>query len=47
LADLAPRLAPPGWGETVETARRRQEALEGPAAVRQIGEWDAATGSWR
>ena len=29
LADLAPRLVPPGWGETVETARRRQERIEG------------------
>ena len=29
LADLVPRLVPPGWGETVETARRRQERIEG------------------
>ena len=46
-ADLAPRLAPPGWGETVETARRRQERIEGAAAVRSIGEWDADRGAWR
>lgn len=47
LADLAPRLVPPGWTETVETARRRQAVLEGPDAVRPIGRWDAAAGKWR
>jgi 2-amino-4-hydroxy-6-hydroxymethyldihydropteridine diphosphokinase len=47
LADLAPRLVPPGWLETVETARRRQLAIEGPDAVRAVGDWDAAAGSWR
>ena len=44
LADLAPRLVPPGWTETVETARRRREAAEGPEAVRPIAEW--AGGAW-
>ena len=39
LADLAPGLVPPGWGETVETARRRQLAAEGPDAVRPIARW--------
>ncbi|HWH23588.1 MAG TPA: 2-amino-4-hydroxy-6-hydroxymethyldihydropteridine diphosphokinase [Candidatus Limnocylindria bacterium] len=33
LADLAPRLRPPGWAETVATARRRQERIEGQDAV--------------
>jgi 2-amino-4-hydroxy-6-hydroxymethyldihydropteridine diphosphokinase len=33
-ADLAPGLRPPGWGESVDSARRRQAELEGPAAVR-------------
>jgi 2-amino-4-hydroxy-6-hydroxymethyldihydropteridine diphosphokinase len=47
LADLAPRLVPPGWGETVETARRRQAAAESPAAVRVVGEWDAVARRWR
>jgi 2-amino-4-hydroxy-6-hydroxymethyldihydropteridine diphosphokinase len=47
LADLAPRLVPPGWGETVETARRRQEGTEGPGAVRAIGGWDGARRRWR
>ena len=47
LADLAPRLVPPGWGATVETARRRQLVREGPHAVRPIGDWDLAVGRWR
>jgi 2-amino-4-hydroxy-6-hydroxymethyldihydropteridine diphosphokinase len=42
LADLAPRLVPPGWRETVESARRRREAVEGPAAVRPIARWAAS-----
>ena len=46
LADLAPGLRPPGWGETVATARRRAEAVEGPAAVRPVAGWDATTGAW-
>ena len=47
LADLAPGLVPPGWDSTVETARRRQAAIEGPDAVRSIGEWDPAERRWR
>lgn len=46
LADLAPGLVPPGWGETVASARRRREAVEGPDAVRPIGSWDDRTGGW-
>lgn len=46
LADLAPGLRPPGWGETVASARRRAELREGPAAVRPVGEWDANEGRW-
>jgi 2-amino-4-hydroxy-6-hydroxymethyldihydropteridine diphosphokinase len=46
LADLAPGLVPPGWGESVETARRRQLAIEGPAAVRAIGRWHASENDW-
>ena len=45
LADIAPRLVPPGWTETVATARARRERIEGPGAVRPIAEW-AADGSW-
>jgi 2-amino-4-hydroxy-6-hydroxymethyldihydropteridine diphosphokinase len=47
LADLAPRLIPPGWPETVETARRRRLVIEGPDAVVLVGDWDEATGRWR
>ena len=47
LADLAPGLVPPGWGQSVESARRRQAAIEGPRAVRPIGEWDPARSRWR
>jgi len=46
LADLAPRLAPPGWGHTVDWARRRREAVEGTDAVRPIATWDAAARGW-
>ena len=46
LADLAPRLVPPGWHETVETARRRALVVEGPTAVRPIGEWNATAKDW-
>ena len=47
LADLAPRLVPPGWGMTVETARRRQARMEGETAVRVVAEWDPTSGRWR
>lgn len=47
LSDLAPGLVPPGWGRSVATARRRLREIDGPAAVRVIGEWDAAAGAWR
>jgi 2-amino-4-hydroxy-6-hydroxymethyldihydropteridine diphosphokinase len=44
LADVAPRLVPPGWRETVGSARRRREAVEGPDAVRPIARW--VDGGW-
>ncbi|HEY3071299.1 MAG TPA: 2-amino-4-hydroxy-6-hydroxymethyldihydropteridine diphosphokinase [Candidatus Limnocylindrales bacterium] len=47
LAELAARLVPPGWRETVESARRRQEQVEGADAVRPVGRWDPAKGEWR
>jgi 2-amino-4-hydroxy-6-hydroxymethyldihydropteridine diphosphokinase len=47
LADLAPGLVPPGWGCTVETARRRQARLEPPEAVRAIAAWDPTRRRWR
>ena len=39
LADLAPGLSPPGWGESVESARGRQERAEGPAAAEAVARW--------
>jgi 2-amino-4-hydroxy-6-hydroxymethyldihydropteridine diphosphokinase len=47
LADLAPRLVPPGWSETVAAARHRREAVEGPGAVAPIAAWDARRWAWR
>lgn len=47
LADLAAGLVPPGWGSTVETARRRREVPEGRDAVRPIGTWDALARRWQ
>jgi 2-amino-4-hydroxy-6-hydroxymethyldihydropteridine diphosphokinase len=42
LADLAPGLVPPGWGETVDTARRRRLFDEGADAARPIARWDGS-----
>ena len=47
LADLAPGLRPPGWGETVASARARREAVEGPDAARPLARWHPSTGTWR
>ena len=47
LADLAARLVPPGWHETVETARRRRGLIEGPDAVRPIARWAPERSAWR
>jgi 2-amino-4-hydroxy-6-hydroxymethyldihydropteridine diphosphokinase len=47
LADLAPGLRPPGWGEAVATSRARAERIEGMGAVRPIALWDAGDGTWR
>jgi 2-amino-4-hydroxy-6-hydroxymethyldihydropteridine diphosphokinase len=47
FADLAPRLVPPGWSETVGTARRRQGRREGEDAVRPVGTWDPSGRRWR
>ena len=40
LNDLAPRLVPPGWGESVATAAARQWAAEGADAARVVATWD-------
>jgi 2-amino-4-hydroxy-6-hydroxymethyldihydropteridine diphosphokinase len=46
LADLAAGLRPPGWGETVATARRRQEQAEPPNAVRPVATWEPTGSRW-
>ena len=46
LSDLAPDLVPPGWTESVEQARARQESIEGASAVRPIARWDLGSGAW-
>ena len=46
LADLAPGLVPPGWGETIASARERQARLEGSTAVRPLARWDPAERGW-
>jgi 2-amino-4-hydroxy-6-hydroxymethyldihydropteridine diphosphokinase len=46
LADLAPGLVPPGWRETVATARRRRERVDGADAARPIRRWEQATAGW-
>ena len=45
LADLAPGLVPPGWGESVSRAATRRRVAEGPDAVREIATWDGT--GWR
>jgi 2-amino-4-hydroxy-6-hydroxymethyldihydropteridine diphosphokinase len=39
LADLAPGLVPPGWGESVASVQARRLAVEGPHAVRPVAAW--------
>ncbi len=46
LADLAPGLRPPGWGETVATAMRHAAASAAEGAVRPIAAWDGRGGAW-
>ena len=47
LADLAPQLVPPGWDFSVDKARVRAAATEGPDAVEAIAEWDFRSSRWR
>jgi len=47
LHDLAPTLRPPGWHETVDAAYRRQLQVEGPDAVRAVGEWYTDARDWK
>jgi len=46
LADLAPRLVPPGWHATVAHALAERAAREGPKAARAVARWDPAAGEW-
>jgi 2-amino-4-hydroxy-6-hydroxymethyldihydropteridine diphosphokinase len=46
LSDLAPGLVPPGWGRSVETARRHRLEVEGADAVRVVGAWEPASRAW-
>lgn len=46
LADVAPRLVPPGWSRTVETRRREVAAAAPPDEVRVVGTWAADRGRW-
>lgn len=46
LADVAARLVPPGWGETVETRRGSVASREPADAVRAVARWNAARGAW-
>lgn len=48
LADLAAGLVPPGWRESVSTARRRREIAEGVGAVQPVASWQGspASGGW-
>jgi 2-amino-4-hydroxy-6-hydroxymethyldihydropteridine diphosphokinase len=46
LADLAPGLRPPGWGETVASARAHAEEVEATDAVRPVARWDTSAGAW-
>jgi 2-amino-4-hydroxy-6-hydroxymethyldihydropteridine diphosphokinase len=46
LADLAVHLVPPGWHETVGTARRRRVDAEGRDAVVAVGDWSDEQRTW-
>jgi 2-amino-4-hydroxy-6-hydroxymethyldihydropteridine diphosphokinase len=46
LAELAPRLVPPGWRQTVESVRRRRARLEGEAAARPVANWETERACW-
>jgi 2-amino-4-hydroxy-6-hydroxymethyldihydropteridine diphosphokinase len=40
LAEVAPRLKPPGWRETVGSAATKRATFEGGGAVSPIARWD-------
>ena len=45
-ADVAPDQRPPGWGETVASARDRIAASAAPDAIRRVASWDATRRDW-
>jgi 2-amino-4-hydroxy-6-hydroxymethyldihydropteridine diphosphokinase len=47
LSDVAGGVIPPGWGETVDAARRREAAAASDDAVVTLGRWDPGAGVWR
>lgn len=47
LADLAPRLVPPGWTRSVAASLRERLAVEGSDAVIPVGAWDPTLDRWR
>ena len=46
LADVAPRIRPPGWSLTVSEAQTALAAVEDAAAVRLVGVWDERRQRW-
>jgi 2-amino-4-hydroxy-6-hydroxymethyldihydropteridine diphosphokinase len=44
LSELAPRLSPPDWGESVRSARKKREAVEGAESVVPVARWNEG---WR
>lgn len=47
LTDLAADLVPPGWDRSVAAVAGDRARIEGPDAVRVVGEWDAEARAWR
>ncbi len=46
LADLAPRLVPPGWPATVAHALAERSGTGGPDGVHAVARWDPASRDW-
>jgi 2-amino-4-hydroxy-6-hydroxymethyldihydropteridine diphosphokinase len=47
LADVVPRLRPPGWDATVRAARVELEAVEHRAGVQKVVAWSSGDSAWR
>jgi 2-amino-4-hydroxy-6-hydroxymethyldihydropteridine diphosphokinase len=46
LADISPGLRPPGWHETVDSARGKSEEREGAEAIAVLALWDSLSRTW-